>query len=138
MKKLSIMILPMVLVACSGETMPSPATQNPTQSRTANVNVGEPQAEQLLNKAPAMVQGFLGQPSLVRHDGNVQVFQFKNQTCVLDVYFYREGAGEGFLANHVDVRTNNGGELEPNTCLKGFFVEGNYPEELLEQAVITE
>lgn len=134
MLKSGFVILPLLLVGCADSVVPLSLNEESTPPTTIieEVSTRPPQANLLLNHTPAIVQGWLGQPTLVRRDADVQSVQFKNTICVLDVYFYRESTEADFLAKHVDVRTRDGNSMLEESCLKEFFVGGEYPEELLD------
>ena len=130
MLKSGFVILPLLLVGCADSVVPLSLNEESTPPTTIieEVSTRLPQANLLLNYTPAIVQGWLGQPTLVRRDADVQSVQFKNTICVLD----RESPEADFLAKHVDVRTRGGDSMLEESCLKEFFVGGEYPEELLD------
>jgi hypothetical protein len=57
----------------------------------------------LVGLSPAEVERLLGRPHFVRHDGQAQIWRFANQSCILDLFFYREVAG--FAVRHYEFRS---------------------------------
>lgn len=137
------LVLPLILAGCAEGAYESQPT---TLISQAEMMVGEPTvapaavpvvdtrkplARNLLDYTPVEIYGWLGAPSLVRRDSRVQVAQFSNSICVLDVYFYSPSEQMDFLANHIDARTVNGADYSDDECLISFFDGNDYPEELL-------
>lgn len=51
--------------------------------------------------------GYLfGKPSMVRRDAAARIWQYRTEGCVVDVYFYKDGARQnGFDVSYVDFRS---------------------------------
>lgn len=45
-------------------------------------------ADELVGKKGAEITDLLGKPSLIRRDRQAQVWQYRGQSCVLDLFFY--------------------------------------------------
>ena len=58
----------------------------------------------------------LGQAGFVRRDGPAEVLRFRGNTCLLDVFVYRE-ADNTQRVTHVDARTLQGRPTPPDPCL---------------------
>ena len=128
----------------------SPQIQNNTETLNGTA-LGEGDAEDSISGAqmaptlgldgvygetPQKIVETFGSAAFVRRDGEVQMYQFMSSTCYVDVYFYREGIGQAFLAQHVDLRMSQGGEegdesLNPKekeqSCLASFFPNQIFP-----------
>lgn len=63
------------------ETASAPAPPPQTAARVVR-------ADELVGKKETEITELLGKPSLVRHDRQAQVWQYRGQTCVLDLFFY--------------------------------------------------
>ncbi len=78
----------------------------------------------LLGMEPAEVQNLLGPVSLKRWEGDIQVMQFRNDHCVIDVYFYETAPGEAFEASYLAARTSSGAEIGSDICLASILPGG--------------
>ncbi|MCK5041666.1 MAG: hypothetical protein KAR62_05200 [Sphingomonadales bacterium] len=139
MKKLNLFLFPLILAGCA-ETLTYGAPVSPeletvvaAEGLATPVVTEErmPEAIRLLDYTPLEVFNWLGTPSLVRRDTRVQVAQFANTHCILDVYFYRPSEQMDFLANHVDARTSNGADFSEDECLATLLGGEGFPEELV-------
>jgi hypothetical protein len=71
-------------------------------------------AVHLVGMTTIQVERLLGQPRFVRHDGQAQIWRFANQSCVLDVFFYREP--NGYTVRHYEMRSPGIGEAFARPC----------------------
>lgn len=69
-------------------------------------------------QTPADVLAYLGSPTLVRRDDNVQVMIFEADSCVLEVVFYEPDSGDYFRAEHYSARTRAGGDTDMEACAR--------------------
>lgn len=74
------------------------------------------------NRTPAEVQSYLGAPSFVRRDENVQIMHFQNKWCVTEIIFYEPENGDHFRAEHLSARTPTGAVADLEACLKDILV----------------
>lgn len=82
-----------------------------------------PDPDTLLQKSPADIVTLLGDPGLVRWEGNVQVFQYDNQDCVLDMVFIEQESG-GFLLSYYETRSVQSAErVDAPLCLDALLKE---------------
>ena len=117
---LSLLIL---LSACMG------GTEEPPQIQTSAIEEAEPtivqpepeiilpDAQILQGHTPKDIQTALGEPTLVRRDGNVQVMLFERTACVLEVIFYEKSADDYFRATDINARSVRGETFEADNCL---------------------
>ena len=68
----------------------APATKA-EESRLHQVVHRDPATLQAL--APVEVEGLIGPPSFVRHDGGAIIWQYNAEQCVMDLFWYRTEAG---------------------------------------------
>jgi hypothetical protein len=68
-------------------------------------------------RTPAEVQNYIGEPSFVRRDENVQIMHFQNEWCVTEIIFYEPENGDHFRANHISARTPTGAAADLKDCL---------------------
>lgn len=71
---------------------------------------------QFLSQGPDTIAAALGDPALIRRDGPAEVWQFKGQNCILDVYMYVQNSG-AFLVQHVELRGSGLSESTRRNCL---------------------
>ncbi len=69
-------------------------------------------------QTPADVLAYLGAPTLVRRDENVQVMIFEADRCVVEVIFYEPENGDHFRADWVSARLRNGQDTDLTTCAR--------------------
>ena len=68
-----------------------------------------------LGQSPGQLKNSLGAPSLLRTEGNVEIWQYQFSDCVVDFFFY-ETAGK-LAAMHVDMRSPFlGDQLDHAAC----------------------
>ena len=68
-----------------------------------------------LGQSPDQLKNSLGVPSILRTEGNVEIWQYQFSDCVVDFFFY-ETAGK-LAATHVDMRSAFlGGQLDQAAC----------------------
>jgi len=62
--------------------------------------------KQLLGLDPAMLNEKLGEPALIRRDGDAEIWQYREDSCVLDLFLY----GLDKTVEHVDLRNRGAGD----------------------------
>ena len=68
-----------------------------------------------LGQSPDQLKNSLGAPSILRTEGNVEIWQYQFSDCVVDFFFY-ETAGK-LAATHVDMRSPFlGDQLDHAAC----------------------
>jgi hypothetical protein len=92
------------VVAASGQPASSSESDS-AKSEVAALAVPTVEREpvRLVGMTPTEVERLLGRPRFVRHDGQAQIWRFANQSCVLDVFFYREAGG--YAVRHYELRS---------------------------------
>ncbi|MGY8959283.1 MAG: hypothetical protein ACKVKG_07095, partial [Alphaproteobacteria bacterium] len=72
-----------------------------------------PQPDRLIGMDGAAVAALLGPARFVRRDGAAEVWQYRNEHCVLDVFLY----GRDHLnVAHFDLRKRRNGAMAAKTC----------------------
>ena len=67
------------------------------------------------------VAALLGPANYVRREGPAEVWQYRAEACVLDVYLYKDN---GMLAvAHVDLRARPNAALPPRRCFRGLLAK---------------
>ncbi len=107
---------------------PEPVVEEPvnpeTETEAAAPEMRVLGTRDLLGMAPAEVQTLLGPVSLKRWEGEIQVMQFSNDHCVIDIYFYETAPGEAFEATYLNARNNSGEEISKDICLASLLPGG--------------
>lgn len=91
-----------------------------------------PDPEDLIGREPKVIQALLGPVSLKRWEGAVQVMQFANDHCVMDIYFYESAPGEAFEASYMNARLKDGSEISTDVCLAALLPNGVWPQSFRE------
>lgn len=68
-----------------------------------------------LGQSPDELKNRLGAPSIIRKEGNVEIWQYQLSDCVIDFFFYYKAGTQ--VATHTDMRSPFlGGKLNRATC----------------------
>ena len=80
---------------------------------TATPKILDPQS--FLGRSPNQLKNSLGTPSILRTEGNVEIWQYQFSDCVVDFFFYDT---DGKLtATHTDMRSPFfGGQFDQTAC----------------------
>lgn len=123
-----------LLAACTTAPAPEPAQPDPApeplpvtvpaQSEPVE-QAPEPVAAPLIvnlgrlqDQTPADVIDYMGAPTLVRRDENVQVMIFETPRCVVEVVFYEPDNGDHFRAEWLNARLRNGQDTDVEACTR--------------------
>lgn len=73
-----------------------------------------------LDKSAAHLTNKLGNPSMRRNEGAVEIWQYQLADCVVDIYFY-DDAGS-LIARHTDMRSRLlGGVIDRTACMMNLY-----------------
>ena len=73
-----------------------------------------------IDKSTAHLASTLGNPTMRRNEGAVEIWQYQLTDCVVDVYFY-DDAGS-LIARHTDMRSRLiGGVIDPAACMMNLY-----------------
>lgn len=130
-----------VLTACGTAPAPAPVAPAPAPAVEETLNASTAPAPEIIepqplvvdlsnieNATPADVISYMGAPTLVRRDENVQVMIFEAERCVVEVVFYEPDNGEHFRSEWVTARLKSGQEAETIACARQ-WLEENLPEQ---------
>jgi len=126
-----------MLAACGPTNQETPQAQAPAPvvpaEQPATLEATEPtppppHPERLQGLNPQQVITLMGEPSLVRRDGSVQVMLFENETCVFEVVFREPSQHEYFQAHHYAARTLEGDASDALACLMKVLPNGAWPD----------
>jgi hypothetical protein len=68
---------------------------------------------------PDRLETLLGEPGLIRREGEAAIWQYRDDTCVLDLFLYEEGAGP--VVTYVEARGQDGIRTETRPCLNALL-----------------
>lgn len=102
-------------------TPPAPSAA-PVAAVTAVIQVAPPQpkitSRQLLGQLGPWVKRKMGEPQFVRTEKTANIWQYKNGTCVLNVFLYAENDTDTQpRVLHFDARNTNGSNTNRDRCL---------------------
>ena len=73
-----------------------------------------------IDKSTAHLASTLGEPTMRRNEGAVEIWQYQLADCVVDVYFY-DDAGS-LIARHTDMRSRLlGGVIDHTACMMNLY-----------------
>ena len=73
-----------------------------------------------IDKSTAHLANTLGDPTMRRNEGAVEIWQYQLADCVVDIYFY-DDAGS-LIARHTDMRSRLlGGVIDPAACMVNLY-----------------
>jgi len=129
----ALVSLSLVLAGCIGADTGTGAPPALTPQASAPSPAAEPRVA--TNAAPVIdpttlvgmpsgaVQAKLGNPSLLRRDGTAQIWQYRGQGCIVDLFLYRRGDGDAQVA-FVDMRGPRVDEGQGAACVSAMAVPG--------------
>ena len=89
-----------------------------TKTSTAALAPANLDPDQLSGLAHAELTALLGGADFDRRDGPAEILQYRNGTCILDVFLYRESANEAFRVAHVEARDLKMQSVPGEDCLR--------------------
>ena len=106
----AIIALSLLPAACG-----TPATGSADSAPDAQPAGFTPTAGNLLGANPTKLEQWLGKPGMVRLDDPAQVWQYRAQGCVVDVYLYP--SSDGMAVSHAEARSQKYTGDPINPCL---------------------
>ena len=107
----AIVTLSLLPAACATPHLKTAAESAP-DAQSADFT---PTAGNLLGANPTKLEQWLGKPGMVRLDDPAQVWQYRGQGCVLDVYLYP--GSDGMAVSHAEARSQKYAGDPINPCL---------------------
>ncbi len=99
-----------------------PPDSNEDRQRTAALIVPpvlDDDPRQLIGLGPEGLEALLGEPGLIRREGDAAIWQYRDGTCVLDLFLYHDGAGPE--VTYVEARGQNAVKTETRPCLNALL-----------------
>ena len=117
----SLAVCAALLGACAPANQaarPAPSQDTAAQQAPAKPKIT---ATELLGQTNGWLLAKLGEPAFRRTDRHANMWQYKNATCVLNVFLYAEdtsdNGGTASRVLHFDARTLGGGNADRAACL---------------------
>ena len=117
----------LALLAACGET--GPGEQAADDSGQVHYNGAaspaprEEDPDKLMGLEVDTIQDLLGDPALVRRDGDAEVWQYRAAACVLDLFIY----GRPKRVEHVDLRDRSGAVTDGVRSCFASMLKGEIP-----------
>ncbi len=106
------------LSACAGSQAAKPTPPKPTAAPVVPVKPTIPKitSQQLLGQTGPWLMTQLGQPAFTRQDQSAHIWQYKNTSCVLNVFLYHDEPNT-LQVMHFDARNADGTNTNRDVCL---------------------
>lgn len=94
------------------ESVTAPAPDAPAGAAPDLAKPARP--EDVLGLAAAAIEKLLGRPELVRRDAPAEVWQYRSESCVVDLYLYREKSD--YRVAFIEARDRSAAGMTPERC----------------------
>jgi hypothetical protein len=133
-------LMALALTACAAHTLPPTASAAPV-TRMANAAPTTPPAvhpatanppaatetthsKDLVGMGPDELQHLFGHPQLVRDETGAEVWQYRADACVLDLYLYpQESGGTPLRVTYLEARDRSAATLAADPCVNALMAE---------------
>ena len=75
--------------------------------------------QQLMGLGPSALRALLGEPELVRREAPAEIWQYRNENCVFDVFLY-DTTGQPKVT-YLEARDGEAQQIETRACLNGLL-----------------
>ncbi len=133
-------LMALALTACASRTLPPSASAAPATSTVGTAQSTAPSVQQATATAPAgtesanskdlmgmgpdQLQHLFGHPQLVRSETGAEIWQYRAQACVLDLYLYpQEAAGTPLRVTYLEARDRSAASLAADPCVSALMTE---------------
>lgn len=99
--------------------MPAPSVVPPEPEKPAI----DDDPERLMGLGTGELTRMLGDPRFVRRDASAQLWRYRNTSCILDLFLYRNADRPGFVVSHVEARRSAGGAVHKRECFGALLLE---------------
>ncbi|HEY7690463.1 MAG TPA: hypothetical protein VH835_17310 [Dongiaceae bacterium] len=94
---------------------PAPAAPQPSPETAPPSKITPAHPQSVLGLQPQELERMLGAPKFVRRDAPAEVWQYRSDACVLDVFIYQ--AGTGALVKYAEARTVSAEPAVTDECV---------------------
>ncbi len=79
--------------------------------------------ERLMGLGAGQLTLMLGTPRFVRRDASAQLWRYRNKSCILDLFLYRDAGRPEYFVNHIEARRAEGGAALKRKCFGALLLE---------------
>ncbi len=109
----------------------APAAGPPTATATTPVRSAAPPEKPAIEDDPGRLMGLstaeltrvLGNPRFVRRDATAQLWRYRNKSCILDLFLYRDAGRPEYFVSHIEARRSEGGAAPKRECFGTLLLE---------------
>ncbi|MEJ2014452.1 MAG: hypothetical protein P8X61_02275 [Limibacillus sp.] len=103
-----LLLIPAILLLAACQTS---GTAQRTAVSDLAARPSAPDPASLAGQDPGGLTALIGKPTLVRQEASVEIWQYQGASCVLDVFFYPDGATRRVL--HLEARDRVAADQQP-------------------------
>jgi predicted flap endonuclease-1-like 5' DNA nuclease len=119
----------------AGGSAPDPATASDDAQTAAATPAPDPvpaepakpsvddDPQRLMGIGTGELTAMLGDPGFVRHDSTAQLWRYRNESCILDLFLYRGDGRADYFVSHIEARRDEGGSTEKRACFGALLLE---------------
>jgi hypothetical protein len=96
---------------------PSAIVPEPVPEPEPEVLISVPEPDNLIGYSPSRLKSLFGEPSFVRSDPPAELWQYKNASCIMDLYLYNDGS-DNFAVTHLEFRQTEQSVEKFEQCLR--------------------
>jgi hypothetical protein len=96
------------------DAVPAPATSDVGDEGKPEIR---PEPTELMGKEIGWVEQKFGSPDFLRWEKKIRIMQYHSSSCVMDMFFYEEGADRSLILKHFDARDRVGATIAPRPCI---------------------
>ena len=104
-----------VLAAACAEIPPPPPAPDTSRALPMPARPLPADAANLVGRGAGEIAELLGEPRLKRRDPPAELWQYRAERCVLDLFFYADADGRALTVAHVETRPR---DASPAECLR--------------------
>jgi hypothetical protein len=137
-------LMALALTACTARTLPPTAAATPAPSNATATDATSPasrpgvqqatttspaapetaHSQDLVGLGPDELQHLFGHPQMVRDETGAEVWQYRVDACVLDLYLYpQESAGTPLRVTYLEARDRSAASLAADPCVNALMAE---------------
>lgn len=94
----------------------------PANSVEPSFSDQERDPSRLLDLGRTDLSSILGKPAFIRRDMSAEVWQYRTEACVLDLFLYE--LGQDLAVTYYEFRPRNNGDLVPDECFVRLLQRG--------------
>ncbi|WP_420402986.1 hypothetical protein [Nisaea sp.] len=107
--------------APAAEPDPRPAPE-PAAQRPPGFSAAERDPSRLLDLHRGDLSAILGEPAFVRRDMSAEIWQYRTEACVLDLFLYE--LGQGLAVTYYEFRSRREQEVARDECFVSLLRQG--------------